>query len=562
MKTTGLLVLVLSSQVLLGGVLHKGPKVSPPRDASGDESRILSRYMGPYPSTYSLGPGDSICFTTYDYGSNGSPLRNLINYGDGHLAIVRMAAQDTLGGWPTRGGYHFCSSDGGQRWSECRGRIEYERTGWDNVDQVRDAGGTEVVVSHVPGISVMITIDADRCMGVWSTSIGSSGAYLYPRIAVGSESVVHVVYTHNHPPTELLYMRSEDGGIIWSIDIPICTTPSFSQESGDHFDITARGSDVAVVCAGSGGDVVLARSTDLGLSWTETIIYDIDEALQTPNELVPDGSCGVIFDRDNNPHVVWGTFLSPGDGILQYSLDAGIMYWSEGTGIDTIAFSIQDTTICIPPGREGNYVSGPDIGVDSLSGVYVIYSQVIPERDTAGNCYEHVYAVASNDNGLTWSDAADITPGSGFDAAFPSLADLVDENLHIVYNCDPFAGNSVQLNHGLLQTAIMYLQVPASIFTGVQEVNGVLPSSFELGQNYPNPFNSRTRIGVRISDYEPVRLMVFDVLGREIATLMNETKWPGKYEVEWDATGFSSEVYIVRMIAGPFVATRKLILLR
>ena len=364
-------------------------------------------------------------------------------------------------------------------------------------------------------------------------------------------------------------MRSEDAGSTWTVDIPICTTPSVHHESGDHFDVTARGSNVAVVCAGGGGDVVLARSTDFGLSWTESIIYDIDETLQTPDELVPDGSCGVIFDGDNNPHVVWGNYLSPGDeSNLLYSLDAGIMYWSEATGIDTIAMSLQDTTLCEPSGREGNYISGPDIGVDSLGGIYVIYSQMIPERDTAGNCNEHVYAVGSHDRGLTWSDETDITPGSGFDASFPSLADFVNENLHIVYNCDPFAGNAVQGNHEQVQVAIMYLQVPASDFVGVEEENDGVPRSFQLEQNYPNPFNPETAISYQLSAVSRVMLKVYDVLGREIETLVDEEEEPGAHTVRWDASRYSSGVYIYRLQAissdgiQRILEARKLVLLR
>jgi len=240
------------------------------------------------------------------------------------------------------------------------------------------------------------------------------------------------------------------------------------------------------------------------------------------------------------------------------------MYWSQAAGLQTVALPLQDTTACFPIGRDGNYASGPDIGVDSFGGLYVIYSQTIPERDPFDNCYEHIYAIASPDGGLTWIDETDITPGSGFDASFPSMADFVDENLHLVYNCDPFAGNTVQGNHEQVQVAIMYLQVPTSTFVGVEEESDGVPRSFQLEQNYPNPFNSTTAIsfvvpvGTRLS----VSLRVYDLLGREIVTLVNEELAPGTYTNEWDALGQASGAYIARLQVGSLIGVRKLLLLR
>lgn len=89
-----------------------------------------------------------------------------------------------------------------------------------------------------------------------------------------------------------------------------------------------------------------------------------------------------------------------------------------------------------------------------------------------------------------------------------------------------------------------------------------LPAMFELKQNYPNPFNPTTTIGFRITDLGFVSLRVFDVLGREVATLLNEVKEPGVHSATWDASGFPSGTYFYRLIAGSYSATRKLLLIR
>ena len=87
-----------------------------------------------------------------------------------------------------------------------------------------------------------------------------------------------------------------------------------------------------------------------------------------------------------------------------------------------------------------------------------------------------------------------------------------------------------------------------------------VPTSFRLYQNYPNPFNGTTNIGFRISDFGFVSLKVYDVLGREVATLVNEVRQPGSYEVGFDGNVLASGMYFYRLEAGANVETRKMIL--
>lgn len=88
------------------------------------------------------------------------------------------------------------------------------------------------------------------------------------------------------------------------------------------------------------------------------------------------------------------------------------------------------------------------------------------------------------------------------------------------------------------------------------------PHEFALGQNYPNPFNPATRIPFSVRGSEFVSLKVYNVLGQQVATLVNEVKQPGSYEVQWDASGLGSGMYFYRLQAGEFVQARKLLLLR
>jgi len=89
-----------------------------------------------------------------------------------------------------------------------------------------------------------------------------------------------------------------------------------------------------------------------------------------------------------------------------------------------------------------------------------------------------------------------------------------------------------------------------------------IPADFMLAQNYPNPFNPSTRIEYRIADAGLVKLTVYDMLGREVASLVNVEKQPGTYKVDWNANGLASGMYLYQLRAGSFTASRKMVLVR
>ncbi len=98
-------------------------------------------------------------------------------------------------------------------------------------------------------------------------------------------------------------------------------------------------------------------------------------------------------------------------------------------------------------------------------------------------------------------------------------------------------------------------------YTDVEE-NVEIPVMFSLSQNYPNPFNPTTVINYSIPEVTNVKLKVFDMLGREIKTLVNKEQNAGNYNIQFDASNLSSGVYFYRIEAGSFVASKKLLLLK
>jgi M6 family metalloprotease-like protein len=96
--------------------------------------------------------------------------------------------------------------------------------------------------------------------------------------------------------------------------------------------------------------------------------------------------------------------------------------------------------------------------------------------------------------------------------------------------------------------------------SGITEVTS--PATYRLYQNYPNPFNPKTGVRFQVVGVSDVKIVVFDLLGREVAILVNERRQPGTYEVTFDGSSMASGIYFYRLQAGSFVETRKMLLVK
>lgn len=108
------------------------------------------------------------------------------------------------------------------------------------------------------------------------------------------------------------------------------------------------------------------------------------------------------------------------------------------------------------------------------------------------------------------------------------------------------------------------------IIVGIHQLSDFVPEKFSLSQNYPNPFNPQTKIKFDVAKASFTELIVYDLLGREAAVLVNEELKPGTYEADWDATNFSSGVYFYKIVSGDrstgpgrfFAESKKMILMK
>jgi hypothetical protein len=198
-----------------------------------------------------------------------------------------------------------------------------------------------------------------------------------------------------------------------------------------------------------------------------------------------------------------------------------------------------------PPGKEQFFTW---MTIDQVTGyLYVVFY----DRRNYTNNQTDVFMASSTNGGVTWVNERIST------SSFTPTSNV-------------FFGdyNGISAHNGVVRPMWTRLSSGAlSVWTaiinivGINQTSGEIPKSFKLWQNYPNPFNPVTRVKFDLPEAtETVRLKVYDSLGKEVATLVNQKLSPGSYEYEWDASELPSGVYFYTLEANGFKESNKMIL--
>ncbi len=258
-------------------------------------------------------------------------------------------------------------------------------------------------------------------------------------------------------------------------------------------------------------------------------------------------------DDFGNTYLVHGEYVMNGGTELKKISPTGSLIWSNVfsnlAGFRVEVGSDNQPVVCgfpnvnsfgssfikVDPG--GSLVwSNPD--ADSTFALMLHAKLIMDQNDNiylaAGTLTEMAVCKVNNDGTSAWTVTM---PGS-------YANDIVignDNNVYVV------GGNTAKINQGAV--------------TSLND-DKATPDVFILEQNYPNPFNPVTNIRFRITDFGFVSLRIYDVLGNEVATLVNEEKPTGEYKVTFDASKLTSGVYLCRLSAGSFTDMKKMILLK
>jgi hypothetical protein len=146
--------------------------------------------------------------------------------------------------------------------------------------------------------------------------------------------------------------------------------------------------------------------------------------------------------------------------------------------------------------------------------------------------------------------------GAGWGAEWPFYADFTGDSVKDI------AVTVTTPHPGSLLRSVAIVKGNVNLVGIDPGTIGGIPGTFNLFQNYPNPFNPVTLIKYFLSKTSKVKITIYDILGRETETLVNEQMNPGNYEVRWDGTNYSSGVYFYRIVTNGFTETKKMILMK
>ena len=183
--------------------------------------------------------------------------------------------------------------------------------------------------------------------------------------------------------------------------------------------------------------------------------------------------------------------------------------------------------------------------------------------------YTDIYYRVSEDGGATWGSVGKVQGDPNVHEEFPVLAQELEihgnqATAHYIYYFDPIpgvGGTGQNQENGFDADGIWYYNSYTwTLTTNIEDE--IVVNNFSLEQNYPNPFNPSTTIKYTLAEKSDVSLNIYDILGNEVATLVNATQKAGSYEVNFNASNLASGLYLYKIIAGNFVSTKKMMLLK
>jgi choice-of-anchor B domain-containing protein len=333
---------------------------------------------------------------------------------------------------------------------------------------------------------------------------------------------------------------------------------------GKIIDISIPDSPLVVSSFNSAHNIFISENGFLFAEVPGLIIYDLNQDPLNPVEVWRDGGEGghdaaVLGNRVYDFHGRSGTFIYD---IVSY--DPFEMELLGTISIPLISYHHSGWVT-----EDGNYLficdelardPSPDITVWEISdpsdpqlvGSYRDSTATVHNLYIIGN-YAYTSYYTSGFKVFDVSDPAmpmvaghyDTSPasGEGFDGAF---------------GCYPFASNGyIYISD---QTGLYIFTFDPALVSNEDENH--LPVNFGLAQNFPNPFNPTTKIRYSVASSQLTVLKVYDVLGVEIVTLVNEEKSPGEYEVDFNGSSFPSGIYFYSLSSGSFIQTKKMLLIK
>lgn len=527
----------------------------------------------------------------YDLQSNGTPdeIWQDPTTPDNLHAVFMNSQQTTV--WTDRTITYFASYDGGLSWNNVINLPSSgEKSGYPSVNGFDD--GTEMVALHSNaggGLTrTEIFIDAGPGQGDFSMcdpGVVTGGEPIWARIlGLGMTDYVFAA-SINGAPNDDAFINTGNTN---------CEFTGYVSYPGTQAETYSLAYDPASGKIGhlylgntpATGNLYYRESTDGTVTWTDPVevwTYNPVDSMGTLRGCdlaMFAGQPYAVFEIDK----VTGTSYFP-------AFPSEIYLWSPNVNGGT-PMIIADSN-SVPYGINYNSANDvttpicrPTIGVsqggsNGYEAIFVAFmaatNNYMGDPNGTANTYYAGYFEYSLDSGKTFTAPVKFTPDETplRDWRYVSMSQInqiTSDSLctvHMVMQADTIPGSTVNNLDPLYPVAVSAelvginttVTIPQHIEVGVKDDNNKL-YSFNLAQNYPNPFNPTTKISYSIPERSNVTLKVYNMLGQEVASLVNTTKDAGQYELNFNASQLSSGLYIYKIQAGNFTQSKKMMLLK
>jgi len=390
---------------------------------------------------------------------------------------------------------------------------------------------------------------------------------------------IHVLaYTYDIPymgqESALLYYRSSDGGETWDVNGEII--------EGLGEDYFAKINSLSYAWANPVGNTIaftygfdefggrVFKSYDNGDNWEMVEVFnspfsDLDPPTESTVFPCGIGTSACALDSDGNVHVVFARMrrIFVDGAANYYPYTDGLIYWNETMPVlDTTTISsytlefleaggnligsLGDLEI---PGGQPTYNNAlwgfPQISIDANDNLFVAAS-TLTELSNGEYLYRHIFVNSSFDGGHSWEGQVDVNADVFHifsECAFPGMAPVIDNQVHIVYQVDNFPGmHEWAEEHDIVQNNMEALSLDKSIFVGIDVPDA--PVDFELSDGYPNPVNHQVAFSLKLDQSAAVNIQISNLMGQVISEVNKGQLAAGNHRLTMDVSNMPAGTYV------------------
>ena len=515
----------------------------------------------------------------------GNIMQRIWAFPDGTVGATWQCSGE--GGNPDRGtGYNYYD---GSTWGEPLLHLgTVPRTGWpsyapwgpigeiiSHYQYIANAGPIKFYKREVKGQGEWIEtelVNPNNVSLVWHSMITSGE----------NNEFIHVLaYTYDNPyegqDNALLYYRSSDGAETWEVDGVVIdglgsdyfpTIKSLSQAWANPV-----GETIAFTYGFYELGGYLFKSYDNGDSWEvtqvmETTIDPFNQPVNSGDIPCGIGTSAVALDSEGMAHVVFPRMVKiyVEGAVNFYPYTDGLIYWNETMPeLDTTIISSYTMQYLEDAGNLIGWVmsSGPyqilegqphyanplcgfpQLSIDADDNLFVATSTLAPDYDNGEYFYRHILVNSSWDGGTTWVGQQDLNTDLQYifsECAFPVMAPVIDDYIHVVFQEDPYPGMFEWLNnHESVENRIMAMKLDKNLFVGVPEESE--NSSFSLSEIFPNPVTTFTTLDLKLDRASAVSVRVVSLTGQTVKSSDQGMCPAGPITIRLDVSDLAAGAY-------------------